>query len=185
MKLNSRVAAVCSAFFALAVVVCSSAKAHADLLVEPFGGYEFGKFKQSGTSDDISGVNYGARLGYESLGFMIGGEYALGSLKYTPSGGSNTDLSTTDAGIFVGYNFPILFRVYGTYYLLSDASSSSYSSDLKGTGYRVGIGFTGLPFITLALEEVSRTYTKQGSSSLSSNVTINDTLLSVTLPLTF
>ncbi len=160
--------------------------AHASLLVEPFAGYEIGKIKQGSQSDGLTGANYGARLGYESLGFMIGGEYALGALRGNPSGGSNYDVSTTDAGIFVGYNFPILFRVYGTYYLLSTATDADISGgDIKGTGYRLGIGFTPLPFITLALEEVSRTYTKQGSSSLGSNVTANSTLLTVTLPLTF
>ncbi len=182
MKLKMATAVIVGLTFAGSLF---ATQAKADLLVEPFAGYEFGNIKQGNSSDGLSGANYGARLGYESLGFMIGGEYALGALRGSPSGGSNYNVSTTDVGIFAGYNFPVLLRVYGTYYPLSTATDDNIpGGDLNGTGYRVGIGFTPLPFITVAVEVVDRDYTKQGSSSLTHNVKTNSTLITVTLPFT-
>ena len=81
--------------FALALMVfVFSASAHADLLLEPYAGYFTGSYGQAGTPDeDLGGVTLGGRIGYQMLGFMVGGELMTGkwSDDADPSlpGGSN------------------------------------------------------------------------------------------------
>ena len=63
----------------LSLVVTAPA-ARADLLIEPYLGYMAGSWSQSNTSTSMSGLDYGARLGYQSLGFMVGVDYMSGAM---------------------------------------------------------------------------------------------------------
>src|SRR5438445_354458 len=88
--------------------------AFADILLEPYAGYLFGKTSGGSTSNNMSGTEYGARVGYQSLGFMVGAEYMTGAMTVQSS-----SVTPSNLGIFAGYDFPILMRAYGVYYFVA------------------------------------------------------------------
>lgn len=159
-----------------------SSQAFAGFHIDPFLGYETGKSKTGSTEYDVTGLSYGARLGWGMLGFSFGGEVALSNLtvKSTPS----SDFTGTDLGVFVGYEFPIMLRAYATYFASSTAKSSSSESTGSG-GTRIGVGYTGLPFVTINLEMVSRAFDKSKTGGIESTIDtkVNTTMLSVSVPL--
>lgn len=166
----------------------------AGIFVEPFVGYEFGNASDDDTPNDdkISGVHYGARLGYSMLGLAFGAEYSGSSIDFKSKnvGTVDSDITTTDIGLFVGYTFPIMFRVYGTYFLSSEytaKASGAPNIDLSGDGgLRLGVGYTGLPFISLGLEYIERKYdeAKIGNNpKFDSKSKLESYLITVSLPL--
>lgn len=165
-----------------------SASAHAGFMIEPYLGYEMGNWKylgnSSGTTD--SGVQYGARLGYGILGFSFGGEYDGTSLTYDQTGQSNVSGSGSDYGIYASFKFPVILRIYGEYMIASSLSATQGGSSetFKGSGTRFGVGFTGLPFIEINLEFISRDYSKLNGTSITGGDFTNGTYaLNVSLPL--
>ena len=134
-----------------------ASQSKAALLVEPVIGYSAGTFNGefSGaivdTSDDsMKGPSYGARLGYQQLGFQLGLDYLASSFTLEES-----DLKTSEFAAFVGFEFPILLRVYAGY-IFSGAgtlSSDDADTDLEGgTGPKIGVGITLLPFLDFNIE---------------------------------
>ena len=156
-----------------AITFSTPAKA---LMIDPFFSYEFGE----GSAEKFSGPQFGARLAWDMLGFWAGAEYATGSLK---GADSDTTSTVTDLGLSVGYKFPILVRAYGTYIL--NAKSETSGAELTGTGTKIGFGYTGLPFISLNYEIISRSYSKLNGNDLTSNVNMNSNAISVSYTLSF
>src|SRR3989344_6657241 len=89
--------------------------AQADFLIEPYLGYHTGEREGGGlTKSDVSGITYGARAGYKHmLGLMFGLDYMTG--KWEDDATVKSDLTPSSLGVFVGFEFPILLRVYGVY----------------------------------------------------------------------
>ena len=166
--------------FAMSVLsfVFSTTTANA-LLIEPFIGYQMGDYESGSTKEDAAGIEYGARLGASFTMFDFGVEYATGTLEvdFSPS----VDYDTTDLGAFIAVNFPILLRAYFTYFVKSEAEPDT-GGELEGSGYRLGVGFTGLPFVSLNLEMINRSYDEFNGSSVTDR-DIQTTMLSVSLPL--
>lgn len=153
-----------------AVLGLATTQANA-FFIEPFVGYEMGH----GDSDDLSGIQYGARLGGSTLGFLYGVEYTAASLENDVT---NTDTDTTDMGIVVGYEFPILLRVYYSHFLKSETDSN-----LEGDGgSKIGIGYTGLPFVAINFEAISRKYDELNGASIAETET-ETYAISVSIPL--
>jgi hypothetical protein len=171
---------IASATFAL--FFCLGTAAQAGILLEPFMAYETGKFKAPGGESDAAGTSFGARVGYSMLGLFGALEYNVGSL--TAKGTPDVTFSSNDMGLTVGYKFPILFQAYATYFLTSKASSSV--SDVSGGGgTRIGFGYTGLPFVALNVEMVSRKYNKltpAGAAEVDQDNDLNTTAISLSLP---
>lgn len=171
-----------------------SSQSQAGILLEPFLGYAIGSAEDaSSPSTDYSykAPTFGARVGYQQLGLMLGAEYSTASLDmdYEVSGlsGSFTGNTKSQLGLFVGYNLPIMFRAWGTYYV-SPTFEYSSGTELSGSGYGLGLGFTGLPLVSLNLEYRSYTYDEATSGSSTGSIadyTISEILLSVSLPLVF
>lgn len=161
-----------------AAFAISQTPAHA-LLIEPFIGYQTGDFTSGSTKEDIDGIEFGGRLGATFTMVDIGGEIAKGDLSIDSS--PSSDLETTDMGVFVAVNFPILVRAYVTYFLSSEAEPDSGANYEGDGGYRLGIGFTGLPFVSINVERILRKYDERGSSSV--EVEVETTMLSVSVPL--
>ncbi|MBX3022159.1 MAG: outer membrane beta-barrel protein [Bdellovibrionales bacterium] len=160
-------------------------KAQAAILLEPYLGYHTGKYDSGSREYDLSGLNFGARLGYQNLGLQLGLDYMTGA--WTVKTDPSLDAEPSDLGLFVGYQFPVMMRVYGVYNLQSKnkAKSSAGSSTLEGSGIKLGVGFTSLPLVAVNLEYRSSTYTKVDGNSLSKNAKDNTYGLTVSLPLTF
>lgn len=161
-------------------------KASADILLEPYVGYYFGKAKTN-SSSNFSGPGFGARVGYKTmLGLSAGAEYMTGKMKQdsTPS----VDITPNSLGAFVAFDFPVLLRVYGTYFISdkSDGKSNTGTNKYSGNkGVKLGVGFTGLPFVSVNLEYGASEFDKVNGSAAATSLKTNYYGLSVSLPLTF
>lgn len=172
----------------------TSQQAQAGFLIEPFVGYTLsGETEDSTGSNDVTALNYGARLGLTTLGFMYGIEYNMGN--YTVEGDNgDADGDFTNLGAFVGYEFPIMFRVWFSYYFNSTATPEAEGNsdfDFNGSGTSIGLGYTGLPFVSINLVYTTNTFdeiegTILGNSvntSLTEDLTMETITLGVSLPL--
>lgn len=145
----------------LVLSLLGSVSVHADLHLEPFLGYAFGK-GGSGTKKDAHGVDFGGRVGFRTLGFSVGGEYSLSD--FTIENSPDTSFKPRNIGVFAAYEFPILLRAYGTYIFHSEGDFGANKLE-DGSGYRIGAGFTGLPFIAINLELMHLEHKKLSSGS--------------------
>lgn len=156
-----------------------SSPAMASLYLEPYLGYETGKMENPGSSENVAGTNLGLKLGYESLGFALGADYMRGSLKVDSSPsqtGTNQDL-----GIFAQFTFPILVKVSGTYFFSNEFEDTG---KLTGSGTKIGVGYTGLPFVSLNLDLISIHYNKfKNGGTVDVDGDRKTWMLSVSLPL--
>jgi hypothetical protein len=161
----------------------------AGVLLEPYLGFSIGSGDAGSTDFSYSTPTIGARAGYQTFGLMFGLDYGMQSgfnVKTTTSNvETKADYSRNLLGLFVGYELPILLRAWGTYYvsgtLEADNSTREYG-DLSG--YSLGVGFTGLPFVSLNAEYRLFDYGETTLSGATSNssLSISEILLSVSLP---
>jgi hypothetical protein len=178
-----------------------STQANAGFLIEPYLGYTIsgeGEQLSSNTDLDWNGVEFGGRLGLTYLGLMAGVHYGMSSFEWEETNTvTNTvtkdDNKMTNIGAFVGFEFPLLIRVWGTYIFNSEVEDdlgADIGDTLDGTGYGLGVGYTGLPFVSLNLEYRSLTYDESTDVSTAitsqltgnSEVTASTILLSISLP---
>ena len=130
---------------------------------------------------------YGARVGYQFLGFMAGVEYGMGSgltqdVAAASIGGvsipdAETKYDATHMGIFVGYELPIMLRAWATYFFDSNWDFDG-GAKTEFTTIALGVGFTGLPFVSLNAEYRLNTF--DSDDNIETNA---DLLFSVSLPL--
>ena len=191
--------------FILLSFVLFSVNASASILIEPYLGYAFlgnGEVSVSNTKydNDYAGPTFGGRLGFQQLGFMIGADYSMQSFEMESTAGSTTyndDVKKKQLGIFVGYNFPIMLRVWGTYFISGsfegdDAISANnrYDSNDKltdGNGYALGIGYRPMPLVSINLEYRKFEYDtwEEGgveATNITKDQSLSEMLLSVSLP---
>ncbi len=172
---------VFTALFMLAGFVST---ANAGLLLEPYLGYYAGKWEQGGGNEKFSGAGFGARVGYKHvLGPMFGLDYMTG--KFEDKGDLKADLTPQQLGAFVGFEFPILLRVYAAYNFSdklkfkSDYRSGTYEGD---SGIKLGVGFTALPLLSINVEYVASSYDEFRGSATSPDFETKYYGLSVSLP---
>ncbi|MBT7610168.1 MAG: outer membrane beta-barrel protein [Bacteriovoracaceae bacterium] len=185
-----------------------SKNANASFLLEPYAGFALsGSIEDTDTNPlkgTYSGLEFGARAGISMMGFFGGATYNMATetdYKMTESDQirDNSRASRTDLGLFVGYEFPVMVRVWGSYYLntkLEGKSNSGNNPKLdatetwNGNGIGLGVGFTPMPFLSFNIEYKSFTYEDEDDTSaspvnslLAPNVTANVILVSVSLPI--
>ncbi|OUR97827.1 hypothetical protein A9Q84_06405 [Halobacteriovorax marinus] len=145
----------------------------AGVLIEPFVGFAAGSGDYARTGATTretkeTSMQFGGRLGYQFLGLMGGLEYRRSSGSYKFDGPSTlsfglqptkADYSGSEFGVFVGYNFPILARVYLGYAFNTkweiDTTNSwraGKGDEISGSTTTLGVGFTGLPFVSINFE---------------------------------
>jgi hypothetical protein len=162
--------------------LCASTPANSSLLIEPHIGYNLSSSTTINTIvSKYSGVQYGARLGAQYFGVMGGFAYNHSTYKLKTTIPSlaitdePTDSKKDDLGIFVGYSAPILLRAWIGYYFSSKQTATSTSTlyttgdYLSGKTTEFGVGFTGLPFLSLNL--VYRMVTLDKSYDVATGVT--------------
>ena len=155
--------------------------ASAGILIEPQLGYILSS-KYSGTATlsgpaagtltanySASMPEYGARLGYQSFGFMTGLNYGSSSASSKTIGSTTGSLKTTNLGAFVGYNAPLLLRAWLAYNF--SAKTTIGTSEFKGSSTELGVGFTGVPFLSFNLIYRMYDYTKVTMSGLTFTAT--------------
>ncbi len=143
--------------------------ASAGVLIEPVLGYNFGGFEvdsSGGEDQDFSGPAFGGRLGYQNLGFQLGVDYLRSSLNVDDNA-YKEDLTASEWAAFVGFEFPILLRVYAGYIFSANAETdfdTGPTTDklelMNGTGMKLGVGFTGLPFVDINFEYRKGTFSE-------------------------
>lgn len=171
----------------------------AGILVEPRLALNLsGSGSNNTTKFSYGGTQYGLRLGGDFLGFMGGFDVNASSftLKRTTTQVYSDDMSRTEYGVFVGYNFPILLRAWAAYYFDSTATDQD-SGGLTVSGYKysgssfeIGVGYTALPFISINAIYKVNSISKETSNvgvvtnySGASAIANNEILLGVSLPI--
>ena len=152
--------------FLAILIFIAYGSAQAGLLLEPFVGYVSGSQKQT-TTANFTGTIYGARAGFSFLRFAVGADYTGGN--FTDDSTPKFTLTSGDVGGFVSYKFPILFRIYGAYVpsaKLKGSSSISSFTLQKATAMKLGLGYTGLPFVNINIEYLSSSYEEIVSSGI-------------------
>jgi hypothetical protein len=180
------------------LITFTSFTANADVLIEPLVGYQLVSKMDVQKGDNYSGGSgpaYGGRLGYQKMGFQVGLDYLNSTLDFSDK--DFKPLKSSEWGAFVGFEFPILFRVYagyifsatGTTKVRDQSSGSYYKTDFNsGTGFKAGLGFTLLPFLDINLEYRRVTYddwkfkSSSGSVKMTDDISVNAYMLSLSLP---
>lgn len=182
-------------------------KSFAGLLIEPYLGLALngdGEYTKSGDkgNQDYSSFTYGGRLGYSTLGLMAGLDYSRQSFdlttKETGSVETKDGVDKSQLGLFVGYKFPVMLKVWGTYFFNGTVEGNEIDNGNRfltnldkfedGSGYGLGVGFTALPFISLNLEYRNIEYSKISSNGVNEankyteKPNLSEILLSVSAP---
>ena len=169
---------------------------YAGLLIEPVVGYSMTKFEidnETSEEEKANGTSVGGRLGYQNFGFQLGLDYLRSNLAVDNSDYKEDFVSNEFAG-FVGFEFPILLRVYAGYiFAATGETEADYGLGLGktkvevsgGSGMKVGLGFTVLPFLDLNVEYRRGTYTKLKIEDTKSDVDtdFNAIMFGISLPL--
>lgn len=170
------------------VLLLSATTVQAGLLVEPILGLNV-NHKIETKGKDFSGLGgaYGGRLGYQNYGFQLGLDYLSSSTDMDNKNLKN-NFTSQDWAAFVGFEFPILVRVYAGY-IFSSTGEVKLKTGGKGkldggTGTKIGIGFTGLPFVDINVEYRRGTYDDTKFAGVKGgDVDFSSTMLSISLPL--
>lgn len=170
-------------------LVFISFQANAGILIEPFYGLALSGTveDQNDDADYDSGSTYGARLGWTTLGLQLGIDYRNHSNEFELN---NTDYEYghTLTYAFIGYEFPVMFRLYAGMAVAGegtlDSSSELDLSDASSTV--IGLSYKGLPFIAINFEVVNYewdTIELNGNELNNAEVSGNHYLVSLSFPL--
>jgi hypothetical protein len=160
----------------------------AGLLIEPAVGFNVANFQtdSAGYSEEkAAGLSWGGRLGYQNFGFQLGLDYL--SSKLSVADDDYKDLSMNEIAGFVGFEFPVLLRVYAGYILSATGETELSNQKVEfseGSGMKVGVGFTGLPFVDINFEYRRGTFdkTEVGGSDINSASDYNAFMIGASLP---
>lgn len=167
----------------LALGLGFTSTSHADLMVEPYLGYEMGTGSQGSNDFKVTGTDLGLRLGYDTgVMFWAALDYTMGSLTLDPDTGASDDGKRTSLAAVVGLDLPVLFRVWAGYGFSNEMKFDT--GTWKGKYTKFGVGFTALPFVSLNLEVINDTWDDSGSGADPDSKNTSY-LLSVSLPLNF
>lgn len=138
-------------------LIFSGFGAQAGFLIDPYLGYIVSGSNNAGSS--LSGTDMGLRLGWTTLGLGLGVDATVAGTYTYKNGGSSGDYTPMHTGVFVSYTFPILVRAYVTYFVNAKVSTSSpVSAAVTGNANKIGVQYTGFPFIALGVELYSMNY---------------------------
>jgi hypothetical protein len=181
----------------LALILGFSSYSQAALLIEPVVGYSLNTKFETAANDILTesletkgnGLSYGGRLGYQNLGFQLGLDYLKSSLTIDESGLEDS-VSMSEWGAFVGFEFPVLLRVYAGYIFSATADAKETDGSklefTEGSGVKFGIGFTVLPFIDINVEYRKGTFGEfeMGGVKTGAETDYSSLMLGLSLPFT-
>ena len=160
------------------------------LFLEPYLGLGMA------TSGDIEGpeatfeglsINPGLKIGTTTMFTFVsfGAEFSYqdSTAEARPSG-RELDLTRTDFSAFALFEFPILFRIFGKY-IVGSSMTIGNTDMIDPDGYGLGVGYTGLPFLSLNLEYRTISWKKIKNNDVESNANgeITEIILSLSFPL--
>lgn len=133
--------------------------ANAGLLLEPSLGYESTEMKLGSFSEKITGPVFGLRAGYKMpmmLWFALDYTMMTGG-EGKPDQGSNDKVDSSHLYLDVGFDLPVLARVWAGYGIQNKVTLKDDSATNEVTlesPIKVGVGFTFLPVVSINLEYV-------------------------------
>lgn len=175
----------------MALVFTFASVARADLMVEPYLGYQVGTlFNTSGNteySSSTKGTLTGLRLGYLAPALLwVALDYQVGVAGKVSSSSVDVDNDRSNFFLDVGVNLPLIraWAGYGFNNSVTIKPSGANSSNFSGGSMlKAGVGTTIFPFVSVNLEYVVGNYSSYPASSTAGKE--NMTILSVSLPLSF
>jgi len=181
-----------SLLLSMTLLLFAPAGAKADIFIEPYLGYEGGRANTTtvaGTdgSGNASGTAFGARLGYAVPLLWAALDYTYATETTSSMTGGLTDSSATRSslGVVAGVKIPLL-RAYAGYGFADSLklTPAAGSQTMTGSSLKLGVSFTGLPFINLNLEYIMTTYTGFDPNNFS-KANANLLLATISLPWEF
>ncbi len=171
---------------AVLIIVTFTYRAHADFLLEPYLGYHMGEWEQGTSGEDMTGITYGGRVGYTSMGLMAGVDYMMGM--WEDESNPKNDVTPSDLGLFIGYNFPAMLRIYGVFGLdplnpTLKFKNTGGNTKYEGTTMKVGLGFKVMP-VCVNFEYILGTYDEANGNSMTTDLKTKMLGLTVSFPLT-
>lgn len=154
-------------------------------ILEPAISYSMGVLKQSGVNDiGTQSVQFEARLGYRISKFDMGLSYAFGSGTAEQSG-IKEDYKPIDLSLFGMMRIPLSLKLSIGYAFSAKTkiNSKSNPADFSGSGFRFGLAYTDLPYVSLMIEQIQRTYTKYDGNTLTNSLNDSTTAFSIGIPL--
>ena len=179
-------------FLLLSLLLGFSSYSEAALLVEPVVGFNLGSKADISSFPDSysggSGMGFGGRIGYQNLGFQLGVDYLNSNIDMNDDDW-DSNLKVSEWAGFVGFRFPVFFKVYAGYIFASSAETKIGGADFdlsSGSGTKLGVGFTGLPFLDLNVEYRTGKFDEIKASGIDTGWTMDysSILFSVSLPIT-
>ncbi|MBP9674868.1 MAG: hypothetical protein KBD63_07195 [Bacteriovoracaceae bacterium] len=141
----------------LCLLLTSSLSHAVGILLDPSLGYLLGNTNELNADRSYNGINLGikaaATFEFTPKFFVFGGlDGTYGSTNREAGGGfSEASYDEKNFGLVVGLMTPFMLRGWATYIFSSDFEDAVGNS-YKGNGFRLGVGFTGLPIVSLNLE---------------------------------
>lgn len=151
---------------------------------------------------DISGYDVGAKIGLSASVLNLGVDYRIGSLtekvnQVPPTATlATTNLDEYDStiiGVFAGVNLPLIrgWLMYLPSVKWKDTNGTDIGDELSGKGFGVGAGLKILPLLSLNIEylhysfdeEKTATQTYKYPDNEQTKPTVNEFILSVSLPI--
>lgn len=163
------------------MATCLSVQSFAGLLIDPYLGMGQAKTTSDlATDGDSDGfTSFGSRLGYSFILVSAGIDYQM-----VKSESDGDDVNVTNTSFFVGVDLPILLRAWAEYQISSDYDLDGSNLDVEfKDGYSVGVGFTGLPLVSLNLELAVTNYEIDAGVLGTLDYSAASTMFSVSLPL--
>ena len=144
------------------------------------------RIQREGTSFDSFFINPGLKIGTTRLLRLVSAGVELShqsSSAESPSQGE-LDLTRMDYGIFAGIDLPVLFRFFGKFIFDSDMKIGN-AEIVDPSGYGLGVGYKGMPFLSLNLEYRNISWNKTIIDDTESNNDgdISEIILTLSLPL--
>ena len=176
--------------YALLISFFLTLSANAKLFLEPYMGFGKATSEQisnpSVTFDSFS-INPGLKVGMATMLRLVSAGIEISyqdSMVENPR--EELNLERMDYALFAGFDFPVLFRVFGKYILQSNLDIGN-TEIVNPSGYGLGLGYTGLPFLSLNLEYRNLSWNKIRTNDFEANNDgeISEVILSLSLPLKF
>lgn len=162
-----------------------SLRAHAtDLLIEPYLSYTIAaKYAESNKTPTANGLTYGARLGGDYMNFQFGVDYMTGS--WTDDQSPQDTITPSNLGIFLGFKFPAMIRIYGDYFFNEEYKfkNSGGSHNYEGTEFRFGLGITSLPIVDINFEYGMGTLTTDNGNTMNQTIKVTYYGLGLSFPI--
>ena len=158
-----------------------SVNSFAGISIEPIVGYSLGSEVQVNNGKSYQwgkGLGLGGKFAFEndkSHGLAFGFDYLKSDVDIADI---DKNVKTDDLGVYLGYKLPAFLKFYGEYIFSSsgDTEINGRHRNLSGTGWKLGMGTTIIPFIDLNLDYRKITYDK---------IDFNAVMFSLSLPLHF